>query len=128
MTDIKSTLDAVGGAADTLARNTYSRGFADGYREAQETIDNGPIRGVVEDIADMVAAKNAAERRESELGLQVVAQAARLRLADGLYQCLLGCHRCGCQHPACSWCRDDGDIRDALAAWDAVPGDQGGEG
>lgn len=56
------------------------------------------------------------------LGVQVVAQAARLRLADNLYQCLLGCHRCGCHHPACSRCRDDADIRAALAAWDAVPG------
>ena len=56
------------------------------------------------------------------LGVQVVAQAARLRLADNLYQCLLGCHRCGCQHPACSRCRDDASTRAALAAWDTVPG------
>ena len=54
----------------------------------------------------------AAERRESELGLQVVAQAARLRLATDLIAQVRG----GLFSP-----RD----LDALAAWDAVPGDVG---
>jgi hypothetical protein len=79
--------------------------------------------------ADLIRERDRAIKRadtlEAEvwaLGVQVVAQKERLRLAEDLYQCLLGCHRCGCQHPACSWCRDDGEIRRALAAWDAVPG------
>lgn len=93
---IKSALDAAGTAADYSARATYQRGYDAGVASV--------------------------EAREWALGVQVVAQAERLRLADDLYQCLLGCHRCGCQHPACSWCRDDGDIRAALAKWDAVPG------
>ena len=48
----------------------------------------------------------------------------RLAQAEDLYQCLLGCHRCGCQHPACSWCRDDADIRAALAAWAPTEGQE----
>ena len=57
------------------------------------------------------ARADAAERRESELGIQVVAQAARLRLAEAVvrearYGTTLA-------------------MRRALAAWDAVPGDQG---
>ena len=48
----------------------------------------------------------------------------RLAQAEDLYQCLLGCHRCGCQHPACSRCRDDADIRAALAAWAPIEGQE----
>ena len=52
----------------------------------------------------------AAERRESELGLQVVAQSARLRLADGVVE------------NARAHDHDDDGLACALAAWDDVPG------
>ena len=48
----------------------------------------------------------------------------RLAQAEGLSQCLIGCRRCGCQHPACSWCRDDADIHAALAAWAPIEGQE----
>ena len=63
----------------------------------------------------------AAERRESELGLQVVAQAARLRLADGL-AASVRCFLLGCDDQMSS---PPPSLDAALAAWDAVPGDQG---
>ena len=68
---------------------------------------------------------------ETAAGLVLAATLARLqhlerRLAhaEDLYQCLLGCRRCGCQHPACSWCRDYADIRAALAAWARIEGQE----
>ena len=68
---------------------------------------------------------------ETAAGLVLAATLARLQhcerrlaQAEDLYQCLLGCHRCGCQHPACSRCRDDADIRAALAAWAPVEGQE----
>ena len=48
----------------------------------------------------------------------------RLAHAEDLSQCLIGCRRCGCQHPACSWCRDYADIHAALAAWAATEGQE----
>ena len=66
-----------------------------------------------------IARAIAAERRESELGLQVVAQAARLRLADDVVAMARLAMR-----------TVDGSneiLADALAAWDAVPGDVGGQ-
>ena len=62
------------------------------------------------------AAYAAAERRESELGLQVVAQAARLRLADEVVDASRGI--CTRYMPR---------LIAALAAWDAVPGDVGSD-
>ena len=74
-------------------------------------------------IERLSAACDAAERRESELGIQVVAQAARLRLAEQTIEAarsFAGWH--GEDDPA-----DDeiAEWRDALDAWDAVPGDVG---
>ena len=82
-----------------------------------------------DDFAGARRMRDDAERRESELGLQVVAQAARLRLADGLRQTLVLCRR------AMAGCYVVGSPQDsahvaidvALAAWDAVPGDVGGQ-
>lgn len=73
---------------------------------------------LLEDLYLELIQRDAAERRESELGLQVVAQAARLRLADSTIA-------------ACRFVIADSRVRvegvnaalDALAAWDAVPGD-----
>ena len=84
MTDkIKSALDAAGTAADYSARATYQRGYDAG----------------VESV----------EAREWALGVQVVAQAQRLRLA----QAVVDEARYGQQPLA---------MRAALAAWDTVPG------
>jgi hypothetical protein len=63
-----------------------------------------------EHLRSLVAA---AERRESELGVQVEAQKARLRLADRIAKALRD-HGEG---------RNEGEAQDALDAWDAVPGD-----
>ena len=61
------------------------------------------------DLETAARRQAAAERRESELGLQVVAQAARLRLATETIEAMR----------AFDHARTDV----ALAAWDAVPGD-----
>ena len=68
---------------------------------------------------------------ETAAGLVLAATLARLQhlerrlaQAEDLYQCLLGCRRCGCQHPACSWCRDDADVHAALAAWAPTEGQE----
>lgn len=75
------------------------------------------------EVDRLVAERDAAERRESELGLQVVAQAARLRLATAVCDALR-------RAEASALANRDGfpDYHDAvaaLAAWDAVPGDVG---
>ena len=83
---IKSALDAAGTAADYSARATYQRGYDAGVASV--------------------------EAREWALGVQVVAQAARLRLATALAD-------------AARTLDDTAETRevwDALAAWDAVPG------
>lgn len=99
---IKSALDAAGTAADYSARATYQRGYDAGVLDAKNTIN------VCGECDAAEARADAAERRESELGLQVVAQAARLRLAEAVvrearYGTTLA-------------------MRHALAAWDTVPG------
>jgi multidrug efflux pump subunit AcrA (membrane-fusion protein) len=65
----------------------------------------------------------AAESRESDLGLQVEALKARLKLAEAVVEAARDWRFCGCDHPSCSLCRDDADTAAALAAYDAVPGD-----
>ena len=80
---IKSALDAAGTAADYSARATYQRGYDAGVASV--------------------------EAREWALGVQVVAQAQRLRLA----QAVVDEARYGQQPLA---------MRQALAAWDTVPG------
>ncbi len=77
----------------------------------------------VGDIDPQAQALAQAEAREFALGVQVVAQAARLRLAEAVVESARGWRECGCRHPACSFCRDDADTAAAIAAWDAVPGD-----
>ena len=59
MTDIKSALDAVGTAADYSARATYQRGYEAG---------NESTRAIMAQMDRLVAERDAAERRESELG------------------------------------------------------------
>ena len=80
---IKSALDAAGTAADYSARATYQRGYDAGVASV--------------------------EAREWALGVQVVAQAQRLRLA----QAVVDEARYG--QPTLA-------MRQALAAWDTVPG------
>lgn len=80
---IKSALDAAGTAADYSARATYQRGFDAGVASV--------------------------EAREWALGVQVVAQAERLKLAEAVVDVA----RYG--QPTLA-------MRLALAAWDAVPG------
>lgn len=80
---IKSALDAAGTAADYSARATYQRGYDAGVASV--------------------------EAREWALGVQVVAQQERLRLAEAIVDVA----RYG--QPTLA-------MRQALAAWDAVPG------
>ena len=80
--------------------------------------DNDNTRALMATIDRLVAERDAAERRESELGLQVVAQAARLRLADGL-AASVRCFLLGCDDQMSS---PPPSLDAALAAWDAVPG------
>lgn len=77
------------------------------------------LAGIVADGQSMTdtdstrARAEKAEASEEALGMQVAAQAARLRLADALADaCASG---------------SIAAVNDALAAWDAVPGDVGGE-
>jgi hypothetical protein len=83
--------------------------MTDEIKELARTIDRLVIQ---RDAAEATARQALA--RESELGLQVVAQAARLRLAASVIATLR--QEGGSDSSA--------DVR-ALAAWDAVPGDQG---
>ena len=89
---IKSALDAAGTAADYSARATYQRGYDAG----------------VESV----------EAREWALGVQVVAQAQRLKLADTL-AASVRCFLYGCYDQMTS---PPPTIDAALAAWDTVPG------
>jgi hypothetical protein len=68
----------------------------------------------VEDIDPQAQALAQAEAREWSLGVQVAAQAQRLRLAIAV---VAAARRVA-----------DGPLADALAAWDAVPGDVGDVG
>jgi hypothetical protein len=121
MTDnkIKSALDAAGTAADYSARATYQRGYDAGVESltsdrdaaiaraiAAEARESETMRGL--DVA--IARADAAEAREWVLGVQVVAQAQRLRLADAVVD------EARYGQPTLA-------MRQALAAWDAVPGD-----
>lgn len=81
---IKSALDAAGTAADYSARATYQRGYDAGVASV--------------------------EAREWALGVQVVAQAQRLRLAEAVVD------EARYGQPTLA-------MRQALAAWDTVPGD-----
>lgn len=82
------------------------------------------------EVDRLVAERDAAERRESELGLQVVAQAARLRLADDVASAsrkvlneVLAVIADDAGHDEPWFICPHGELFDALAAWDAVPGD-----
>jgi hypothetical protein len=79
----------------------------------------------VGDIDPQAQALAQAEAREWALGVQVAAQAHRLRLAEAVVEAARDWRECGCEHPACNFCIDDADTAAALAAWDAVPGDVG---
>ena len=61
-------------------------------------------------VQELIAAVTAAEAREWALGVQVVAQAQRLRLAEAVVD------EARYGQPTLA-------MRQALAAWDAVPGD-----
>ena len=85
---IKSAMDAAGTAADYSARATYQRGYDAGVASV--------------------------EAREWALGVQVVAQAQRLKLADDVVEAARIALKIV-----------DGTNKilfDALAAWDTVPG------
>ena len=85
---IKSALDAAGTAADYSARATYQRGYDAGVASV--------------------------EAREWALGVQVVAQAQRLKLADDVVEAA---------RIALKIVDGTNEILfDALAAWDTVPG------
>ena len=106
---IKSALDAAGTAADYSARATYQRGYDAGVLDAKNTIS-------------VCGECDAAEAREWALGVQVVAQAQRLKLADELavalrYYADREYHSSTAPDSAIQWRADQ-----ALAAWDAVPG------
>lgn len=108
---IKSALDAAGTAADYSARATYQRGYDAGVESREwmrerltTTIDR---LSAACDAAD--ARADAAEAREWALGVQVVAQQERLKLATAIVDVA----RYG--QPTLA-------MRLALAAWDAVPG------
>jgi hypothetical protein len=77
----------------------------------------------VADIDPQAQALAQAEAREWALGVQVVAQAARLKLADGMavalrYYAAREYHSSTAPDAAIQWRADA-----ALSAWDAVPGD-----
>ena len=89
------------------------------------TVYQTGVRGEAQANAALIAAAPetraraiAAERRESELGLQVVAQAARLKLAEAVVDEARGVIKGA--DPAYG-------LIDALAAWDDVPGDDNKE-
>jgi hypothetical protein len=99
---IKSALDAAGTAADYSARATYQRGYDAGVASV--------------------------EAREWALGVQVVAQAARLKLADELAVALrsispmLPRSLTTSAHGDPVWTTAIRKVESALAAWGAVPG------
>ena len=112
---IKSALDAAGTAADYSARATYQRGYDAGVIDAKNTIN---VCGECE----------AVEAREWALGVQVVAQAARLKLADELAVALrsispmLPRSLTTSAHGDPVWTEAIRKVESALAAWDTVPG------
>ena len=96
-TKIKSALDAAGTAADYSARATYQRGYDAGVASAASDRDAA------------IARADAAEAREWALGVQVVAQAQRLKLAEAVVD------EARYGQPTLA-------MRRVLAAYDAVPG------
>ena len=85
------------------------------------------LAGAVHAVADAFATLDevearaeAAEAREWALGVQVVAQAARLRLADDVVSAARALVSRTAGRPRRA---DDVAVHHALAAWDAVPGD-----
>lgn len=106
----------------TRALNQQDRtilSFGEAGRAALAKIDSLVIQ---RDAAEALVRE--AEARETALGLQVVAQAARLRLADAL----AGAVRQLCEDwPDTPRAYTVTRAETALAAWDAVPGDVGGE-
>ena len=78
------------------------------------------LHGQVSETLRAFATSNAAERRESELGLQVVAQAARLKLATAVCDALRRAEARAAEGR--DGFADYYDATAALAAWDAVPG------
>ena len=114
MTDnkIKSALDAAGTAADYSARATYQRGYDAGVASVASERDAAIARAEAAEARAEVAiarACEAAEAREWALGVQVVAQAARLKLAEAVVD------EARYGQPTLA-------MRQALAAWDTVPG------
>lgn len=100
---IKSALDAAGTAADYSARATYQRGYDAGVASV--------------------------EAREWALGVQVVAQAERLKLAEAMAVAsrnvlnqVLAVIADDAGHDEPWFICPHGELFDALAAWDAVPG------
>jgi hypothetical protein len=125
---IKSALDAAGTAADYSARATYQRGFDAGVASVDEFWKSRDTESQCA-IGDARYEAEAAEAREWALGVQVVAQAARLRLAESTIGALRdiseqdcpysdNCPVFGSNHGTCEGC----EARRALAAWDTVPG------
>ena len=119
---IKSALDAAGTAADYSARATYQRGYDAGVIDAKNTI-------IVCECDAAIARADAAEAREWALGVQVVAQAQRLKLAEDLAKAsrnvlneVLAAVEDDAGHDEPWFVCPHGDLIDALAAWDAVPG------
>ena len=107
---IKSALDAAGTAADYSARATYQRGYDAGVKASPAK--NGPSEESLSfaTVLNAEAARaDAAEAREWALGVQVVAQAQRLKLAEAVVD------EARYGQPTLA-------MRQALAAWDTVPG------
>ena len=99
---IKSAMDAAGTAADYSARATFQRGYDAGVASV--------------------------EAREWALGVQVVAQAQRLKLADGMAVALrsispmLPRSLTTSAHGDPVWTTAIRKVESAIAAWDTVPG------
>ena len=112
---IKSALDAAGTAADYSARATYQRGYDAGVLDAKNTIS-------------VCGECDAAEAREWALGVQVVAQAARLKQAEDMAIALkaispmLPRSLSTSAHGDPVWTTAIRKVESALAAWDTVPG------
>jgi ribosomal protein L37AE/L43A len=118
--DRLNLLKAAMGAQDAATARAKKAEASSAYHDARATEYACELAREQTAHANTYQQMTAAERRESELGLQVVAQAARLRLADDVVEMA---------RIAMKTVDGTNEILfDALAAWDAVPGDQGGEG
>lgn len=139
----QAALDAAGTAADYSARATYQRGYDAGVASvearanaAEELAElyrrmGSPSQADLAEVArerDRHASKTvklesraeAAEAREWALGVQVVAQAQRLKLAEAVCDALKRAEARAAQN--LDGFPDYYDAVAALAAWDTVPG------